>query len=61
MRKNTAAAITTTCLGLAAAGTAIMLSNGHSTKHKASQLKRKTGKALHQIGSFLENASSMMR
>ena len=61
MRKNTATAITTTCLGIAAAGTAIILTNGHSSGRKAHQLKRKAGRALHQVSSFLENASSMLR
>jgi hypothetical protein len=62
MRKSTATTITT-CLGIAAAGAALMMSNSGSAdlRHKTKRLRRSTGRALRQVGSFIENASYMMK
>ena len=61
VKKSTATAVATTCLGIAAAGTAYMLSGNNNMRRKTKTFRRNTEKALRQVGSFLENASDMMR
>lgn len=61
-RASSGAAIATT-LGVAAAvGTAAyMMSNNKDMKKRAKRMRRSTGRALRQVGGFIDNVSAMMR
>lgn len=59
--KKSAIATITTCMGVAAIGAAYMMSNDSKMNKKSKKLRRNAGRALHQVSSFIENASDMMR
>ncbi|MDR2909383.1 MAG: hypothetical protein LBU86_05835 [Oscillospiraceae bacterium] len=61
MTRKTSAAVTTACLGLAAGATAYMMSNNKAVRTKTKLLRRNTGKALRQMGDFIDNVSYMMK
>lgn len=64
MTKKSTAAITTACVGLAATTAAYMMSGGsqsRAVKARTKKIKRTTGKALRQVGDFIDNVSVMMR
>jgi hypothetical protein len=62
MTRKTSAAITTACIGMAVGTAAYMASGGgRSAKERTRQIKRTTGKALRQVGDFIDNLSYMMR
>lgn len=63
MNQKTTAAITTACVGVAACTAAYMMagSGGKSAKKRNKSLKKNTGKALRQVGDFIDNVSYMMR
>lgn len=56
--KTTTAMITTAAVGMAVGTAAYMLAGN---KSKTRQLKKSTGKALRQVGSFIDNVSYMIR
>lgn len=61
-RKNTTAAITTTAaIGVAVGAAAYMMSGNRNMRSRTKQLRKNTGKALRQVGSFIDNVSYMMR
>lgn len=55
---KTTAMITTAAVGMAV-GTAAYMLAGNKTRTK--QIKKSTGKALRQVGSFIDNVSYMIR
>jgi len=57
-RNKTSAVITTAAVGMAV-GTAAYMLSGNRNRNK--QIKKSTGKALRQVGSFIDNVSYMMR
>lgn len=59
MSKRTSAIITTACVGMAAGAAAYMISGSNSSKAK--KLKKSTGRALRQVGDFIDNVSYMMK
>lgn len=62
MNKRTTATITTAAIGMAAATAAYMMTGkGHSSNKHVKKLKKNTGKALRQVGDFIDNVSYMMR
>ena len=64
MTRRTSAAITTACVSMAIGTAAYMMSGNHSSramKNRTKHLKRTTGRALHQVGSFIDNVSYMMK
>lgn len=63
-RKTTTAittACTTACVGAAVGAAAYMLSGGKAANAKAKKLKKSTGRALRQVGDFIDNVSYMMK
>lgn len=61
MNRKTSAVVTTACVGMAMGAAAYMMSGNTGNGRRAKQLKRSTGKALRQVGSFIENVSYMIR
>lgn len=61
MTRKTGAAITTACVSMAVGTAAYMMTNNRSATMRAKKLKRSTGKALRQVGDFIDNMSYMMR
>lgn len=61
MKKSATAAITTACVGMAVGTAAYMMSDNRSNRKRTRLMKKSTGKALRQVGSFIENVSYMMR
>ena len=61
MNNRTTATITTACIGMAAATAAYMMTGNKSTNERVKKLKKNTGKALRQVGDFIDNVSYMMR
>ncbi len=57
-RNKTTAVLTTCCVGVAAGAAAYMMAGN---RKKVSRLKKNTGKALRQVGGFIDNVSYMMR
>lgn len=60
MNRKTSAAITTACMGMAV-GAAYMMSNNKNMRSHTKKLKKSTGKALRQVGEFIDNVSYMIR
>lgn len=61
MNKKTGAAITTACVSMAVGTAAYMMTNNKSSAMKAKKLKKSTGRALRQVGEFIDNVSYMMK
>lgn len=61
MDRRTGTMITTACVGMAVGTAAYMLSGNKAAASKAKKLKKSTGKALRQVGDFIDNVSYMMR
>lgn len=61
MTKKTTAAITTACVGMAAATAAYMMTDNRTMKKRTKNLRKNTGKALRQVGDFIGNVSYMMK
>ncbi|WRS26632.1 hypothetical protein U6B65_09785 [Oscillospiraceae bacterium MB08-C2-2] len=63
MNRRTTTAITTAAVGMAVGTAAYMLVSGDKANAKARtrRIKRTTGKALRQVGDFIDNVSYMMR
>ncbi len=61
MNSKTSAAITTACVGMAVGGAAYMLAGKDKNQIRVKKLKKSTGKALRQVGGFIENVSDMLR
>jgi len=62
MDRRTTAAITTACVTMAAGTAAYMMAgNSRKSRNRGKQLKKNTGKALRQVGSFIDNMSYMMK
>lgn len=59
MTKRTNAIITTACLGMAAGAAAFMISGSGNSRTR--KLRKSTGKALRQVGDFIDNVSYMMK
>lgn len=55
---RTSAVITTCCVGVAVGAAAYMMAGN---RKQVKKMKRSTGKALRQVGSFIDNVSYMMR
>lgn len=60
MTKKTGAAITTACIGMAV-GAAAYMASGKNVHVNTKQIKRTTGRALRQVGDFIDNISYMMK
>ena len=60
MSRNKTAAITTACMGVAVGAAAYMMS-GNNTKSRTKKLRKSTGRALRQVGDFIDNVSYMMK
>lgn len=62
MKRKSSTAMVTTAIGMAAvAGTAAyMMSGNKDIRRKTKRLRRNTGKALRQVGGYIENISNMM-
>lgn len=66
MSRKSTAAITTACVSVAACTAAYMMAGNNKTmsksmKNRTKVLKKNTGKALRQVGDFIDNVSYMMR
>lgn len=61
MNRRTSTAITTACVGAALGTAAYMMSGNRATMSKTRKLKKSTGKALRQVGDFIDNVSYMMK
>lgn len=61
MNKRTSTAITTACVGMAVGTAAYMMSGNKKVKSKSKQFRKSTGKALRQVGDFIDNVSYMMK
>ena len=59
MNRSKTAAITTACVGMAVGAAAYMMSG--NVKGKSKKLRKSTGKALRQVGDFIDNVSYMMK
>ncbi|HHY52955.1 MAG TPA: hypothetical protein GX499_06910 [Clostridiales bacterium] len=60
MNRSKTAAITTACVSMAVGAAAYMMA-GNNTKNKAKKLRKATGRALRQVGEFIDNVSYMMK
>lgn len=60
MNKRTTATLTTACIGMAACTAAYMMTSGKQANKHVKKIKRNTGKALRQMGNFIDNVSYMM-
>lgn len=60
MNRRTAM-MTTACVGLAATTAAYMLSDNKSARKRSRAIKKTTGKAIRQVGDFIDNISYMMK
>lgn len=61
MSHKSTAVITTACVGLAATTAAYLMTENKSMRHRTKGLRKNTGKALRQMGDFIENVSYMMK
>lgn len=61
MNKRTTATLTTAAIGMAACTAAYMMTSGKTQNKHVKLLKKNTGKALRQMGDFIDNVSYMMR
>ena len=61
MNKKSSAAITTACVGMAVGTAAYMMSGNKTMKNRSKKLKKSTGKALRQVGDFIDNMSYMIK
>lgn len=61
MNRSTGAAITTACISAAVGTAAYMAVNHRGSSARAKKLKKTTGRALRQVGDFIDNVSYMMR
>ena len=61
MNRATSAIITTACVGVAAGAAAYMISGNKAAMSKTRKLRRNTGKALRQVGDFIDNVSCMIK
>jgi len=59
--RRTNAAITTACIGMAVGAAAYMASSGKAGKARTKKIKKSTGKALRQVGEFIDNISYMVK
>lgn len=60
MNKRAATMVTTACVGMAV-GTAAYMMSGTNTKTRTKKLRKTTGRALRQVGDFIDNVSYMMK
>ncbi|MGI6402685.1 MAG: hypothetical protein ACOX0K_00385 [Oscillospiraceae bacterium] len=60
MNRNKTAAITTACVGMAVGAAAYMMA-GNNAKSRTKKLRKSTGRALRQVGDFIDNVSYMMK
>lgn len=61
MNKGTGTAITTACVGMALGTAAYMMSTNKTAKAKTKRLRKTTGRALRQVGDFIDSVSYMMK
>ncbi len=65
MNRKTNAVITTACIGMAIGGAAYMLTSpnngGKVAANRVKRLKKTTGRALRQVGDFIDNVSYMIK
>lgn len=61
MNRKASAAITTACVGMAMGTAAYMMANNKGSSARAKKLKKSTGRALRQVGDFIDNVSYMMK
>lgn len=61
MTRRTGAVITTACVGMAAGTAAYMLSGNKAAKSNVKKIKKSTGRALRQVGDFIDSVSYMMK
>ena len=61
MTKKTTAAITTACVSMAVGATAYMMTNNKTAKSRTKQMRKTTGKAIRQVGDFIDNVSYMIK
>lgn len=61
MSRRATAAITTACVSMAVGTAAYMMTSNKAMKSRGKKIKKTTGKALRQMGDFIENVSYMMR
>lgn len=60
MTRKATAVLTTACVGMAV-GAAYVMNDSRSVKKRTKMIKKSTGKALRQVGDFIDNVSYMMR
>lgn len=61
MNRATSTIVTTACVGMAVGTAAYMMSGNRTSRNNTRKLKRSTGKALRQVGEFIENVSCMIK
>lgn len=61
MNRKASAAITTACVSMAVGTAAYMVAGNKSTASRARKLKKSTGRALRQVGEFIDNVSYMVK
>lgn len=61
MNRKATAVITTACVSMAVGTAAYMMSGNKASKARAKKIKKSTGKAIRQVGDFIDNVSYMMK
>lgn len=61
MNRKTTAALTTACVGVAACTAAYMMADNKDMRSHTKKWRKSTGKALRQVGGFIDDISHMVR
>ena len=61
MNRKASAVITTACVGMAMGTAAYMMAGDKTMRARSKKIKKSTGKALRQVGDFIENVSYMVK